>query len=149
MRANLLSAWLAPSRGAPEQDSEAIRVTALAPATPHAPAAVALHLERGLLIGQVDFRLCHACRTGRVQRIWVNETWQRQGLGRQALHSALAQAPDYRWTTTLQSRQGRAFFRAMATETGADLTSRTPPCPHLMSRYGRLWRRVCQACRRT
>ncbi|WP_051854630.1 GNAT family N-acetyltransferase [Streptomyces sp. NRRL B-1347] len=149
MRANLLSAWLALGHGAPAQDSEAIRLTALAPATPHAPSAIALHLERGPLVGQVDFRLCHTCRTGRIQRIWINETWQRQGLGRQALHSALAQGPDYRWNTTMQSRQGRAFFRAMAAETGAELSSRTPPCPHLMGRYDRLWRRVRRALRRT
>lgn len=142
MRANPLSAWLPLGHGAPAQDSEAVRLTALAPPAPHAPSTIALHLERGPLIGQVDFRLCHACRTGRIQQIWITETWQRQGLGRQALHTALAQAPGYRWNTTTQSRQGRAFFRAMSEETGVELCSRTPPCAHLMGRYRRLWRLV-------
>ncbi|MGA4843756.1 GNAT family N-acetyltransferase [Streptomyces sp. G45] len=85
----------------------------------------------GQLIGHLRFRVCHRCRTGRILQIWVSEDHQRRGLGGHVLRYALEWGPGYRWSTTLQSRQGRAFFRAVAGRTGVALRSGRPACPHL------------------
>jgi N-acetylglutamate synthase-like GNAT family acetyltransferase len=39
------------------------------------------------VIGRLRFRACQKCRTGRILNIWIRDTWQRQGLGRELLQS--------------------------------------------------------------
>ncbi|MFD8386222.1 SLC13 family permease [Streptomyces sp. NPDC059679] len=45
--------------------------------------------RRNTVIGRLRFRVCRECRTGRILEIWVLDTWQRQGLGRDLVHSLL------------------------------------------------------------
>ncbi|WP_431046136.1 GNAT family N-acetyltransferase [Streptomyces sp. P1-3] len=91
---------------------------------------------RDRAVGRLDYQLCHACRTGRVEQISVALAWQRQGLAREAIHEALARGPGYHWVTSRQSREGRLFFAAMALETGAAFTRRGKRCPHMHGRTG-------------
>ncbi|MEV0634727.1 GNAT family N-acetyltransferase [Streptomyces sp. NPDC050619] len=91
------------------------------------------------LIGRLRFRTCVACRTGRILDVWVLETWQRQGLGRELVHGLLARFPDHRWSTTSQTREGRAFFAAMTRETSIPFPHRGPLCTHLSGRMARAW----------
>ncbi|MFE7763053.1 GNAT family N-acetyltransferase [Streptomyces sp. NPDC057438] len=88
------------------------------------------------------FRVCPACRTGRIHDVWVDEAWQRQGLGREALQSLLTLHPGHRWSTTLKTRQGRAFFSAMTRETSTDFPAAAPLCPHLRGRFGQFVHRM-------
>ncbi|MGW2385565.1 GNAT family N-acetyltransferase [Streptomyces sp. NPDC001658] len=92
------------------------------------------------LIGQLRFRACPECRTGQILDIRVCDAWQRQGLGRELVHSLLAHRLGYRWSTTLQTRDGRAFFLAMTEETAVALPHGGPLCGHLMGRIRRTWR---------
>jgi hypothetical protein len=56
-----------------------------------------------------------------------------------------AQCRGYRWSTTLQSRPGRAFFTAMTRETAVGLPHSSPLCPHLMGWFRRTWRHLMPA----
>ncbi|MGW3413124.1 GNAT family N-acetyltransferase [Streptomyces sp. NPDC000888] len=84
------------------------------------------------LIGRLRFRACQTCRAGRILDIWVCDSWRHQGLGRELVRSLLTHRPGYRWTTTLQTRDGRAFFLAMAQESTVILPHGSPLCCHLM-----------------
>ncbi|MGW0747630.1 GNAT family N-acetyltransferase [Streptomyces sp. NPDC002817] len=88
--------------------------------------------QGGRLVGRLRFRVCQKCRTGRILDVWIQDSRQRQGLGRELIHSLLAQCPGYRWSTTLQTRDGRAFFSVMAQETTVALPHSGPLCRHLM-----------------
>ncbi|MFH8368320.1 GNAT family N-acetyltransferase [Streptomyces sp. NPDC018031] len=92
------------------------------------------HKDR--VVGRLDYRICRECRIGYVEQIEVAPHCQRQGLGRGAVHEALAHGPEYHWTTSRQSADGRSFFAAMADETGLAFTGQGAVCPHL--RGGRL-----------
>ncbi|MGW3423667.1 GNAT family N-acetyltransferase [Streptomyces phaeochromogenes] len=95
-------------------------------------------LNRGnRVIGQLRFRVCKTCRAGRILDIWICDTWQGQGLGRELIHSLLARRPGYRWSTTLQSRAGRGFFTAMARKTTVALPRGGPLCSHLTGWFRR------------
>ncbi|WP_433446461.1 GNAT family N-acetyltransferase [Streptomyces sp. CA-142005] len=101
-----------------------------------------VHFDTGRqTVARLRFRVCADCRTGRILDIWVSEDWQRQGLGRESLHSLLALHPDHRWSTTAQSRQGRLFFAAMTRETHTGFPASGPLCPHLHGWFGRLTHR--------
>ncbi|WP_406132152.1 GNAT family N-acetyltransferase [Streptomyces sp. NBC_00989] len=91
------------------------------------------------VVGRLRFRVCSPCRTGQILDIWVSEARQRQGLGREALCCLLTRCPNYRWTTTTQSRPGRAFLLAMTQETTTDLPPGGPLCSHLRGWPSRLW----------
>ncbi|WP_191971332.1 GNAT family N-acetyltransferase [Streptomyces luteolifulvus] len=111
-------------------------------AAARAPTEVVLLNDDGRVIGRLRFRACPTCRTGRILDIWVCDDWQRQGLGRELVHSLLAPRPGYRWSTTLQSRDGRALFLAMTHETSVALDHDGPLCCHLMGSLRRWWQRV-------
>ncbi|WP_062700444.1 GNAT family N-acetyltransferase [Streptomyces regalis] len=104
------------------------------------PTEIVLFDHDDHLIGRLRFRVCPTCRTGRILEIWVYDAWQRQGLGRELVHSLLARRPGYRWSTTLQTRAGRVFFLAMAQETTVALPHGRPLCRHLMGSIRRTWR---------
>ncbi|WP_405954931.1 GNAT family N-acetyltransferase [Streptomyces phaeochromogenes] len=103
---------------------------------------IVLRDGRERVVARLCFRVCPACRTGRIHDIWVDEARHRQGLGREALHPLLALHPGHRWSTTLQSRQGRAFFSAMARETSTGFPAAAPLCSHLRGRFGQFVHRV-------
>ncbi|MFE3850540.1 GNAT family N-acetyltransferase [Streptomyces griseorubiginosus] len=98
--------------------------------------------EGDTVVGRLRFRLCPVCHTGRIQDIWVNDDWQRRGLGREAMHTLLTASPGYRWTTTRQTWQGNAFFAAIAQETQTPLSAQGPLCLHLRGWWSRLAHRL-------
>lgn len=86
----------------------------------------------GHSVGRLDFQVCRPCRRGYIASIAVER--QGEGIGREAVHLALASYPDayeYGWSTSRQSRQGRSFFLAMAEETGVAFLPRAGRCPHM------------------
>jgi hypothetical protein len=103
---------------------------------------VLLHDASGALVGQVRFRLCAPCRTGRLLGIWILESRRQEGLGRRAVRVTLAQGHGYRWNTTLQTRPGRGFFLAVTAHEGVPLRHGRPLCPHLLGPFGNALRRL-------
>ncbi|QOV33978.1 N-acetyltransferase [Streptomyces ferrugineus] len=125
------------------QGTWALRLRHVHPVRPGGPAEIVL-LEPGRReVGRLRYRVCTACRTGRVLDIGIDESWQGQGLGREALHILLTLHPHHRWTTTTQSRQGRYFFRAMAREVSTGFPSGPPLCSHLRGPLRRHTHRLC------
>jgi GNAT superfamily N-acetyltransferase len=112
------------------------------------PYEIVLRDHRRMIIGRLRFRACTACRTGRILDIWVHETHQRRGLGRELVHVLLARFRGFRWSTTPQSRQGRSFFPAMTRETAVPLPCLAPLCPHLRGPLRQACRRAIARCRR-
>lgn len=115
-------------------------------AAPSGPTELVLLDPRNRVIGQLRFTACPACRTGRILDIWICDTWQRQGMGQELVCFLLAIHPGYRWSTTLQSGPGRAFFLAMTRETTVALPQGGPLCSHLMGWFRRTWRRLLHIC---
>ncbi len=109
---------------------------------PSSPAELVLTGPCGSVIGRLRFRVCRTCRAGRIMSLWICDTWQRQGLGRELVYFLLAQHRGYRWNTTPQSRLGRAFFAAVAQESAVSLRRGSPLCPHLMGWCRWTWRRL-------
>ncbi|RII15660.1 hypothetical protein DSC45_17665 [Streptomyces sp. YIM 130001] len=90
----------------------------------------ALDLD-GRVVGRLDYRLCHVCRTGYVDAITITGPWQGYGLGREALTLMLGHAVAYRWFTSRRSLPGRRFFATMSEETGVTFERRGLRCAHL------------------
>lgn len=111
-------------------------------ADPYVPAEMVLSDRRNAVIGRLRFRICLECRTGRILDVWILDAWQRQGLGAELVRCLLTCRPGLQWSTTLQTRQGRAFFAAMAEETSVCFPHGKPLCVHLTGRIARGWRRT-------
>lgn len=77
------------------------------------------------------YHICHTCRIGRIDRVWIAPRAQRQGLGREILHEALAHGAGYCWVTSRQSSEGRSFFAAMSAESGILFQERGLRCTHM------------------
>ncbi|MFK4066789.1 GNAT family N-acetyltransferase [Streptomyces sp. NPDC029674] len=82
-------------------------------------------------VGILEYQLCHPCRLGHIANIAVAAHWQGQGLGRHAVHTALAAGADYTWSTSRQSSEGRRFFAVIEDETGVDFPSSGDRCAHM------------------
>jgi GNAT superfamily N-acetyltransferase len=77
---------------------------------------------RGEEIGKLQYQACAACRQALVCKESIDQEYQGLGLGRRALHAALATAPGYEWTTTPQDELAVRFWQRMSRTTGASLT---------------------------
>lgn len=82
-------------------------------------------------VGCLDYQVCHTCRIGHIGNIAVAGHWQGQGLGRHALHTALATCTGYTWSTSRQSSEGRRFFAAIEDETEIAFPPTGMRCPHM------------------
>lgn len=82
-------------------------------------------------VGCVEYQVCHLCRLGYISNIAVVGHWQGQGLGRHALHTALAPCTGYTWSTSRQSAEGRRFFAAIEDETEIEFPPSGVRCPHM------------------
>ncbi|MGP4016853.1 hypothetical protein [Saccharopolyspora sp. 5N708] len=69
---------------------ELVTVPAVLPA---GHAALEIH-EHGVIVGDVDFRVCDACRLGLVEHVRVDRPRRRRGLATQAINKLLADWPD-------------------------------------------------------
>ncbi|MEU8959911.1 GNAT family N-acetyltransferase [Streptomyces sp. NPDC048518] len=82
-------------------------------------------------VGCLEYQVCHPCRRGYIGNIAVAAHWQGLGLGRHALHTALAPCPGYTWSTSRQSAEGKRFFTAMADELEIAFPPDGVRCPHM------------------
>ncbi|MEV7197315.1 GNAT family N-acetyltransferase [Streptomyces sp. NPDC093510] len=89
-------------------------------------------------VGGLEYQICHPCRLGYIGNIAVAAHWQGQGLGRHAVHIALAGGVGYSWSTSRQSTEGRRFFAAMEEETGTAFPPGGERCPHMDPRVNPL-----------
>ncbi|MEO3874707.1 GNAT family N-acetyltransferase [Nonomuraea sp. B12E4] len=81
-------------------------------------------------IARLVWQVCDECRHGSINKISIDQEWQRRGLGRRLIHRALRDGPTYAWATSGQSPEARKFFPIMSAETGAAFTAHGPSCPH-------------------
>lgn len=92
----------------------------------------------GISDARLVWKVCHECKRGVISKISLSPEVQRQGLGTLLIDRALMEGPGYRWTTSSQSPDGRAFFRALSARTGAQFNSGARTCEHILeSRAGR------------
>lgn len=92
----------------------------------------------GISDARLVWKVCHECKRGVISKISLSPEVQRQGLGTLLIDRALMDGPGYRWTTSNQSPDGRAFFQAMSARTGAEFTAGARTCEHIReSRPGR------------
>lgn len=92
----------------------------------------------GISDARLVWKVCHECSRGVIAKISLSPEVQRQGLGTLLVDRALLDGPGFRWTTSSQSPDGRAFFRAMSARTGAEFTAGDRTCEHILeSRPGR------------
>jgi GNAT superfamily N-acetyltransferase len=101
----------------------------------------------GISDARLVWKVCHQCERGVISKISLSPEVQRQGLGTRLVDRALLDGPGYRWTTSSQSPDGRAFFRAMTARTGAEFAAGPS-----LSAYGetaRLFGLVCGARQET
>ncbi|MEW2166448.1 GNAT family N-acetyltransferase [Streptomyces sp. NPDC007084] len=97
--------------------------------------SVVVRDDEGRAVGQLDYQVCHPCRRGHVAGIAVAAPWQGQGVGRRAVHTALAPCTGYTWSTSRQSADGRRFFAAMAEETDQNFQACAARCPHMLAAH--------------
>jgi hypothetical protein len=110
----------------------AVHFERLTAAMPAGHQTVVVRVGQAREIGRLDYRVCHPCQLGYIERIAVVGSWQRKGLGRDALHTALAPCPGYAWSTSRQSPEGRRFFAAMAEESDVAFPPRDARCSHML-----------------
>jgi GNAT superfamily N-acetyltransferase len=81
-------------------------------------------------VARLVWQVCDACRHGSINKISIDQEWQRRGLGRRLIHRALRDGHAYAWITSGQSPEAKKFFPIMSAETGAAFTPHGPSCPH-------------------
>ncbi|MFE9701400.1 hypothetical protein [Streptomyces sp. NPDC006270] len=92
----------------------------------------------GISDARLVWKVCRPCERGVISKISLSSEVQRQGLGTRLVDRALLDGPGYRWTTSSQPPEGRAFFRAMTARTGAEFAAGARTCEHIReSRPGR------------
>jgi GNAT superfamily N-acetyltransferase len=104
-----------------------------AAATPDGIAMITVMLH-GEEVGTLAYQVCGACCKALICKESIDQEYQGLGLGRRALLTALATAPDYEWTTTPQYEVSARFWQRMSRATGASLTddpAHAGPCPHM------------------
>ncbi|MFF1379380.1 GNAT family N-acetyltransferase [Streptomyces sp. NPDC058308] len=82
-------------------------------------------------VGCLEYQVCHPCRRGYIGNIAVATHWQGQGLGRHALHTAMAAGVGYTWSTSRQTAEGKRFFAAMEDELEIAFPACGVRCPHM------------------
>ncbi|MGW3121537.1 GNAT family N-acetyltransferase [Streptomyces sp. NPDC001107] len=125
-----------------DQNHESLQLGGVRSPDRHAATEIVLVDARNAVIGRVRFRICNDCRTGRILDVWVLDTWQRQGLGRELVNTLLAHCTGLGWSTTRQTPEGRLFFSAMTQETSIHFPQCGALCVHLTGRFTRVWRRL-------
>lgn len=121
---------------------ESLRLDRIVSPDQHSTAEMVLVDSRHAEIGRLRFRMCDACRTGLILDVWILDGWQRQGLGRELVHTLVAYHSGVRWSTTRQTLHGRPFFSAMTEETLVPFPRCGALCAHLEGRFTRAWRRL-------
>lgn len=103
------------------------------PGLPAGRQAVSVRDSGHRLVGCLEYQVCPVCRIGYVANIAVTSHWQGQGLGRHALHTAMAPCRGYAWSTSRQSSDGRRFFAVMEEEMEVAFPAAGVRCSHMTS----------------
>ena len=106
-------------------DLELVAIPATAPA---GPADLEIRLD-GVIVGDLDFRVCVHCQLAVIEHIRIDPPYRRRGLATRAVQVILAEHPDYRWSTSLIDDTAEARGRTK---------QRTAPLP-VFPGEGRFW----------
>ncbi|MCI2424294.1 hypothetical protein MOQ72_43570 [Saccharopolyspora sp. K220] len=77
---------------------------------PAGPQRVVVWLNGHGIVGDLDVRVCHACRTGVVEHVRIDTSFRRRGLGCAALCEVVSGLADYGWTTTAIEPAAAGFW---------------------------------------
>ncbi|MFD9033274.1 hypothetical protein ACFVZW_19295 [Streptomyces sp. NPDC059567] len=88
----------------------------------------------GYDFARLVWQSCAVCRLGLIVKIRVTGPWQRHGYGSRMVRFALRGCDGYRWTTTPQSEDARAFFPVLTEATGVAFPRDTELCEHMRLR---------------
>ncbi|MFD7705733.1 GNAT family N-acetyltransferase [Streptomyces sp. NPDC059786] len=99
--------------------------------TPAGHQNIRVYDREGIDWARLVWKVCHECQRGVISKISLTPSVQRQGLGTLLIERALLDGPDYQWTTSPQSPDGKSFFEAMAIRTGARFTAGAKTCEHI------------------
>ncbi|MEV8057149.1 hypothetical protein AB0P37_11620 [Streptomyces antimycoticus] len=91
----------------------------------------------GYDFARLVWQACEVCRLGLIVKIRVTGPWQRHGYGSRMVGFALRGRDDYRWTTTPQSEDARAFFPVITESTGVAFPRQAHLCEHMRAREPR------------
>ncbi|CAM5671471.1 hypothetical protein [Streptomyces mordarskii] len=91
----------------------------------------------GYDFARLVWQSCEVCRLGLIVKIRVTGPWQRHGYGSRMVGFALRGRDGYRWTTTPQSEDARAFFPVITESTGVAFPRQAHLCEHMRAREPR------------
>ncbi|MEV0701380.1 hypothetical protein AB0I53_26200 [Saccharopolyspora sp. NPDC050389] len=86
-------------------DLELAAVPALLPT---GPPGIEIRLD-GLVVGDLELRICHGCRVAVVEHIRIDRRCRRRGLATLAIDLLRRTWPDYRWSTAPIERSTEAL----------------------------------------
>ncbi len=96
---------------------------------PAGPSGIEIRLG-GLIIGDIDLRVCGHCRLAVVEHIRIEPAYRRRGLATRAVHAVLAGHPGYRWATSpIDDNPGARSFWDSLDWPGTPGTGEL--CPHM------------------
>lgn len=111
----------------------AVRFLYYPPAVSTGLRQIRLYDREGYDIGVLAWTVCATCERGRIHKISITVEWQRLGLGRRLIRRAVRGGQTYRWTTSGQSPDAKAFFPTLSAETGHEFEERGGQCSHMRS----------------
>lgn len=95
---------------------------------------IKMYDRQGYDVGQLVWMVCDECRVGSINKISIIDPFQRRGLGRRLIRRAVADGPDFRWRTTVQSAKAKEFFPVVERETSIAFPECDSICEHLRHR---------------
>jgi hypothetical protein len=104
------------------------------PASPAGFQEIQARAPDGYDFARLVWQACETCRLGLIVKIRVTGPWQRHGYGSRMVRFALRDRDGYRWTTTPQSEDARAFFPALTESTGVEFPRQAHLCEHMQAR---------------
>ncbi|MFZ3573827.1 hypothetical protein ACOKM5_43485 [Streptomyces sp. BH097] len=109
----------------------------LPPSSPAGLQEIRVCAPDGYDFARLVWQSCGVCRLGLIAKIRVTEPWQRHGYGSRMVRLALRDCDGYRWTTTPQSEDARAFFPVLTAATGVAFPRDSEMCEHMRRREPR------------
>ncbi|MET9347690.1 hypothetical protein [Streptomyces termitum] len=112
----------------------------LPPSAPAGMQEIQAREPDGYDFARLVWQSCAVCRLGLIRKIRVTGPWQRHGYGSRMVRFALRGCDGYRWTTTPQSEDARAFFPVLTASTGVAFPRDSELCEHMRAREPRFSR---------
>ncbi|WP_329529661.1 hypothetical protein [Streptomyces sp. NBC_01462] len=105
----------------------------LPPNTPAGMQEIRACAPDGYDFARLVWQACEVCCLGLIVKIKVTGPWQRHGYGSRMVRFALRDREGYRWTTTPQSEDARAFFPVITKATGVAFPREHHLCGHMQA----------------